>query len=124
MSSVIEVANNLVDLCRQGRFMEALKYYADDAISVEAAAPADTSTVSEGIDAIRAKSEAWGAANEVHNIEVLGPFVGGTQFAVYFAFDITQKDTGQRMTLREMGLYDVSEGIITREEFFYNMPGL
>ena len=41
------------------------------------------------------------------------------QFAVHFTFDITPKSTGQRITQQEVGLYTVKDGLITREQFFY-----
>ncbi len=122
MDSVIDVANQLVDFCRAGRFLEALSLYADDAVSVEADEQPGYPERVEGIEAIRNKSIQWGKDHEVHQVEIKGPFVGGFQFAVYFNFDITRKADGVRMNLREMGLYDVTDGRVVREEFFYNPP--
>ena len=119
-SSLIDIANELVELCRQGRFLQAIELYAEDAISIEPVGAPGLPVETHGREAIRAKGEAWGAAHEVHEMEVKGPFVGGFQFAVYFAFDVTRKETGERLLLREMGLYDVADDKIVKEEFFYN----
>jgi len=121
-SSLIDVANELVELCRQGRFLQALELYAEDAVSIEPIdLPPHLPREVQGREAITEKGKAWGAAHKVHEISVRGPFVGGSQFAVFYAFDVTVQATGERSVFREMGLYDVSEdNQITREEFFYN----
>jgi hypothetical protein len=60
-------------------------------------------------------------ANGVPNGIVRGPFFNGpNQFAVTFDFDVTQKDTGRRITLEEVGVYTVKGDKITREQFFYD----
>jgi ketosteroid isomerase-like protein len=73
-----------------------------------------------GIDAVRQKHEWWDANNEVHSVQVNGPFLGEDQFAVQFTFDSTFKPSGQRRRMKEMALYTVKDGRIVREEFFYN----
>ena len=53
-----------------------------------------------------------------------GPFVGPRkdQFAVRFAFDVTNKPSGQRMQMTEVALYTVNRaGKIKQEEFLYLM---
>lgn len=120
--SLIDIANELVERCRQGRFLQALELYAEDAVSVE---PVDTPELPaeiKGREAIHQKGTAWGAAHEIHEMEIKGPFVGGFQFAVYYSFDVTHRESGKRMIFREMGLYDVRDDQIVREEFFYNAP--
>lgn len=49
-----------------------------------------------------------------------GPFIGDGQFAVRFDFETTFKPTGRRTKMTEMALYDVADGKIVREQFFYN----
>ena len=36
-----------------------------------------------------------------------------------FTYDITNKPSGNRMTMDEVGLFTVKNGKIAREEFFY-----
>ena len=46
------------------------------------------------------------------------------RFAVRFAFDVTNKPSGKRMKMDEIGLFTVEKGKITREEFFYPTDGM
>lgn len=119
--STTEVAHGLVDLCRQHHNLEAVeKYYADDIVSIESASGPMMPSETKGMEAVKGKNAWWLENHEIHSSTIHGPFVGeGDQFAVYFAFDVTQKPTGQRMQLEEMGLYTVAEGKVTREHFFY-----
>ncbi|HLZ10156.1 MAG TPA: SnoaL-like domain-containing protein, partial [Chloroflexota bacterium] len=48
-----------------------------------------------------------------------GPYPHDNRFAVRFVFDITNKETGKRTTMDEVGLFTVDNDKITREEFFY-----
>ena len=122
--SVADIANDLVDKCRQGQNLAAIDaHYADDIVSIEATGTEQFPARQEGIEAIRGKNQWWIENHEIHGGEVNGPYIGGDQFAVQFKFDVTPKMTGQRMQMTEMGLYNVKDGKIVREEFFYNMPG-
>ena len=48
-----------------------------------------------------------------------GPYVHPpNRFGVRYKAEVTQKTSGQRMTLREIAVYSVEEGKIVREEFF------
>ena len=117
-----EIAQDLVKLCRNGQFAEAgEKYWADDVVSVEAGAPGGGDPVSRGIDAARGKGEWWNANHEVHGVEVEGPYVNGDQFIVRFKMDMTPKESGQRVTMDETGLYTIKNGKIAEERFFYGM---
>ena len=119
------VANTLVTLCREGKFLEAKDtLYGNDIVSIEAASPSpDKPRQVEGIEAVRKKGEEWEANTEVHSMKANGPYVGDTQFAVHFDMDVTCKMSNQRMAMTEMALYDVKDGKIVREEFFYHMGG-
>ncbi len=116
------VAQALVDLCRAGKDGEAQNtLYAQDAVSVEGLAmPGQDSAEIHGLDAIRGKSEWWYSAHEVHETKVEGPFLNNPdRFSVIFDMDITEKESGTRTQMREIGLYTVKDGQIVREEFFY-----
>ena len=75
-----------------------------------------------GIEAVRQKNEWWLANNEVHAVEVNGPFIAEHQFAVQYDFDATSRQTGRRIRMSEMALYTVQDGKIVREQFFYRPP--
>ena len=117
----MEVAKKYVALCKEGKFDECLDaLYAKDAVSVEAGAPPGQDRTSKGLDAIKAKGKEWAETHTVHKAEVTGPYPNQDRFAVRFMFDVTEKPSGKRMTMDEVGLFTVNDkGKITREEFFY-----
>ena len=118
-----EIAEKVVELCRQGKNDEALAMYASDAVSVEAMAPPGGDRESKGLDAIKAKGEWWVDNHEVHSMSVTGPWPHDDRFIVGFQFDVTVKPTGQRMKMDETALYTIKDGKIVREEFFYSTGG-
>jgi hypothetical protein len=108
--------------CQQGKNQEAIdKLYNPNIVSVEAMAMPNMEQTQKGIEAIKGKNTWWQQSHEIHKREVDGPYPNGNQFIVHFLADVTPKHTGKRMTIKEMGLYTVENGKITKEEFFYHM---
>ena len=96
--------------------------YAPDAVSVEAADPMGKGREVAGVEAIKGKHDWWQNAHEIHSSTVEGPFLhGDNQFGAIFNIDVTTKETGDRMQMKEFGLYTVDQGKIVKEEFFYSM---
>jgi hypothetical protein len=127
ITDTMAVGSELVDLCRQGKELDAIdKLYSPAIISIEAydLGPVLPKRV-EGIADVVRKNEAWDDSNEVHHREVEGPYPHGDRFVVHFKYDITPKVgpmAGQRVHLDETGLYTVAGGKVVHEEFFYHMP--
>ena len=120
--NTMEIATKMVELCRQGKNAEALDtLFSDDLVSVEAHAMPDGQQVAKGLAAVKAKGEWWVSNHEIHSASVTGPWPHGDRFIVGFQYDITNKPSGKRMKLDEVGLYQVENGKIVREEFFYDM---
>lgn len=116
----MEIGKKLVELCRQGKNLEALNtLFAADVVSVEAGAPPGMQREAKGLAAVKAKGEWWVANHEVHSASVTGPWPHDDRFIVGFQYDVTNKPSGQRMKMDEVGLYTVRNGKIIREEFFY-----
>jgi hypothetical protein len=115
--SLQTVAKKFVDLCNQGKNFDVMRtMYAPEIVSVEG-----TGEETSGQKPVIHKSEVWQSNNTIHAEKVRGPYFNGRkQFAVYFTFDVTRKDTNQRKTLEEVGLYTVENDKITREQFFYD----
>jgi ketosteroid isomerase-like protein len=110
-----------VELCKAGKNDVCLdELYAKDAVSVEAAAQPGMERTVKGLDGIRAKSKVWNETNVVHGADVVGPFPNENRFAVRFTFDVTNKPSGKRIKMDEIGLFTIENGKITREEFFYS----
>lgn len=115
-----QVADTLVSLCRQGKAMEAItSLYSDDIVSVEAMPMPNGSREMKGLGPVKGKSEWWISEHEVHDAVAEGPLVSGSRFCVRFKYDITNKKSAKRMTLDELAVYQVKDGKIVREEFFY-----
>ena len=118
------IAKRYVELCQAGKNDACIdELYAKDAVSVEAAAMPGMERVVKGLDAIHAKSKEWNEKNVVHSAEVIGPYPNDSRFAVRFTFDVTNKPSGKRMKMDEIGLFTIENGKISREEFFYTTEG-
>lgn len=126
MSNALEIGKRLVELCRQGKHLEAVEtLYAPEIVSVEAFGNEQMPQRKEGIAAIREKNKGWLAAHEIHSNEVTGPWPHGDRFIVGMKMDVTAKSgemAGKRMTFDEAALYTVRDEKIVKEEFFYAMP--
>ena len=110
-----EIAARFHALAQQEKWFEIQdECFADDVRSVEPAGPETC-----GKKAAHEKGEAWARANDIHSSGVEGPYVHGDRFVVRFTIDLTQRDTGQRMQLDEVGLYTLKNGKIVEERFFY-----
>lgn len=119
-TSTAAIAEELVSLCRSGRNADAINsFYSPDIVSVESMGNETMPREVKGIDAIRGKNQWWAENNEVHGARVDGPFLGEDKFAVYYNYDVTFKPTGKRQPMEEMALYEVKDGKIVREQFFY-----
>ncbi len=112
------IADHVVALAKAGEF-EAIgdTYWDEEVISFEAGD--GPMAVCDGIAAVRAKSEWWASAHEIHSGTADGPWVNGDQFAVRFIMDVTNKDSGQRIQMDEIALYTIDGGRIIEERFFY-----
>ena len=97
------------------------EHYAEDAVSVEAM-DMGRGREAVGLAAIRAKHEWWKESMIMHSMEVEGPFPHGeNRFAIIYESDIEVKGLGMRKKGREVGIYDMKDGKIVREEFFYSI---
>lgn len=73
----------------------------------------------KGLPAILAKEARLTSTLEaVHKIQVSEPLVAGNFFTIRLQFDLTIKGR-RRMVLDEIGIYEVRDGKIVREQFYY-----
>ena len=114
-----EVANRLSQLFKENKWNEAQdELFSADAKSVE---PSDSPGLKsvEGLDAIKKKGEDFNnAVEEVHGGYVSEPIVAGKYVAVGMGMDVTMKGMG-RTKMDEIALYEVKDGKIVKEQFFY-----
>jgi hypothetical protein len=120
MTTTLDIGKQLVELCRQGKNLEAIdKLYSKDVVSVEPQACEGMPAEIKGKEAVRGKTQWWLENFECHSTEILGPFPKGDQFAILYKVDVTHKSTKQRSVMEEICLYTVKNGQIVRDEFFY-----
>ena len=114
-----EVADRFNELAQTGQWdVIQNELYADDAVSIEPAHSPGLQTA-EGIEAIREKGKKFGEmVEEMHAGYSNAPTVGGAHFALAMGMDVTMKGMG-RMKMDEIAVYQVKDGKIVKEQFFY-----
>ncbi len=114
-----EVANKLVEYCRNGSWEKAqAELYATDSVSIEPKGARGPEMVS-GIENIIAKGKQWeSSVEELHSMTLDGPIVAGNHFSCTMNIDMTMKGMG-RIKSEEICVYEVKDGKITKEQFFY-----
>ena len=120
--TVQEIANQLVTLCNQGKFDEAVQeLYSPDIVSIEPPGGGFTERI-EGLEAYHEKGKQWqGMLEAFHSSEMSEPVVAGQYFTLKMKMDVTMKG-GVREESEEICLYQVKNGKIVLEQFFYDMP--
>jgi len=110
-----QVAQEVVKLIRAGKNGEAKDtFYADHIVSIEG-----NKDKLEGIDAIHQKSAEWGAQiAEMHSASCSDPLVAADHFSLHIKMDITYKN-GYRAVMDEIAVYEVKDGKIVAEQFFF-----
>ena len=137
--TTLEIAKKYVALCKEHQHPTILEtLFSPEAVSIEAMAmpgfPAEVKGVkaiampgfpieAKGLNAIAEKSKAWTDNHEIHSAIVDGPWPNGNRFVVRFSYDVTNKPSGRRIKMDEVGLFTVENEKITREEFFYSTEG-
>ncbi|TKK65726.1 nuclear transport factor 2 family protein [Ilyomonas limi] len=114
-----EVAARFNELAQQEKWFDIQdELFADGVKSIEPAnAPHLKNT--EGKSAVRKKGEDWvKKVTAVHRLHTTEPIIGSNHFAVGREMDITVLDLG-RIQTNEIMLYEVKDGQIISEQFFY-----
>jgi hypothetical protein len=114
-----EVAARFNELAMQEKWFEIQdELFAENVRSID---PPDSPYFgyAEGKAAVRQKGMDWVAKIEAaHGRSTTQPVIGGNHFAVGRSVDITVKGFG-RLKLDEIMLYEVKDGQIVSEQFFY-----
>ena len=119
--TVQEIANRLVELCRQGNYTAAQEeLFSENATSKEPDnSPNPGPKLTTGRDNIIAKGKQFMAMlEEVHSGSISDPIIAGNHFAVSLTIDATYKGMG-RQEMKEVCVYEVKDGKVVSEEFFY-----
>lgn len=114
-----EVANRLVELCREGKWEEVYKeLFSPDVLSIE---PEGTpwGTV-KGLEALGKKAKEWEEMiEEFHSAEISDPIVAENFFAITMKSKVTMKGQSEPMNMDEVCVYNVVDGKVVSEQFFY-----
>ena len=114
-----EVANRFHQLAQTGQWQQIQdELFSDDALSIEPEHAQGMQTV-QGRDAISRKGQEFGQmVEEMHGGYCSEPQVAGNYFSVAIGMDCTLKGQG-RMKMDEISVYEVKDGKIVKEQFFY-----
>lgn len=114
-----EVANRLVSLCREGKNLQAVEeLYDKNIVSLEPEGTPNPRT--EGFEAVKGKTTTFmESVVEIHGGSTSDPIVAGDFFTVQMGMDVTFQEIG-RMQMNELAVYEVQNGKIVKEQFFYN----
>lgn len=114
-----EIAGRLVEMCREGKIEEVKEFlFSDNVISIE---PREglLPKVTKGMDAIRKKAQLFiEAVEDLYGQTISEPVVAGNYFSVAWHTDLKMKGE-PRKTNSELCLYEVKNGKIISEQFFY-----
>ena len=116
--NIQEIANQLINLLRQGKFEEAQKtLFTKDVVSTEPS----SSNIPEvkGLEAILHKGEQFRNSVETwHSIQVSDALITDHYFAIRLKVGLTFKGQ-QPSAMDEIIVYQVADGKIKNEQFFY-----
>ena len=114
-----EVAARFNELAQQEKWFQIQdEFFADDVRSID---PSNSPYFgyAEGKDAVRRKGEEFvGRITDLHRAYTSEPIVTGNHFAVTREIDITVQPHG-RIQINQIMLYEVKDGQIISEQFFY-----
>lgn len=113
-----EVADKFYELAQQGQYDTIqTELYDEDILSIEPdGAPWETV---QGLDKVLEKGKAWhDMVEEMHGGYCTAPVVAGRFFTLAMGMDCTVKGQG-RMKLDEVCVYEVKDGKIVLEQFFF-----
>ncbi|MBC7400451.1 MAG: nuclear transport factor 2 family protein [Mucilaginibacter sp.] len=118
--STQEVAEKLVQYCREGKNVDAInELYADNIVSKEMEGVPNN--VTTGKANVLAKTIDWyNSVEEIHSGVISDPLVAGNHFTVTMDMDVTYKKSG-RMPMSEIAVFEVKDGKIVADQFYYNI---
>ena len=117
-----EVANRLVELCREGKNEQAVnELYSPEIVSIE---PEGTpNRIVKGLAGIAEKGAKFQSTIEKFNSNfVSDPVVAENFFSCAMLMNVQMKGVPVPIDMDEISVYTVKDGKIIQEEFFYTPP--
>lgn len=116
-----DVALRFNELAQTGQWEQVHKdLFADNVKSIEPDHALQKGMLNaEGKDELKKKGEVWNSmVEEMHGGYSTEPVIAGNHFSVAMGMDVTLKG-GARMKMDEIAVYEVKDGKIVKEQFFY-----
>ena len=116
-----QVADRFYELAKENKFDTIQnEMYATNAVSIEPpGAAAQGLQNANGLEAIKKKGDDFNnMVEEMHSGYCSEPVVGGSYFSVAMGMDVTMKGVG-RINMDEIAVYEVKDGKIVKEQFFF-----
>jgi limonene-1,2-epoxide hydrolase len=113
-----EVADRFYQLAQQGNFDQIQEELYDE--NVKSIEPANSNWQNvQGLDKVREKAKQWQEmTEEMHGGYTNKPQVAGNFFTCIMGMDVTIRGQG-RMKMDEVAVYEVKDGKIVLEHFFF-----
>ena len=114
-----QIADRFDELAQTGQWDKIQEeLFADDAVSIEPEHSRGMQSA-QGKEALKQKEQQFTEmVEEMHGGYSHPPQVAGNHFAVAMGMDVTMKGQG-RMKMDEIAVYEVKNGKIVKEQFFY-----
>jgi len=114
-----EVANRFNELAQEGRFdLIQDELFSQDALSIEPVGAQMPNA--ESLIAIKKKGQDFNdMVEEMYGGSCSEPVVGGAYFSVAMSMECKLKGHPDRVKMDEIAVYEVRNGKITMEQFFY-----
>lgn len=115
-----EVANRFHELAQTFQWEQIQKeLYSDEPVSIEAQNPMGGPLQVQGREALQSKMDNMRQSmEEFFSGYSKEPLVAGPYFSVAMGMDVTMKGMG-RIQMDEIAVYEVRDGKIVKEQFFY-----
>ncbi|MFI5161051.1 MAG: SnoaL-like domain-containing protein [Sphingobacteriales bacterium] len=116
MKTVHQIANRLVALCREQKFVEAYReLYGEEAESIDPMY--SLMPPARGLITLIEREKQFLAKATIHQVEISEPLIAGKHFAVRIHMDFNTEDRGRKI-VDELAVYHVKGGKIVRQQFF------
>lgn len=123
MMTTKQVASRYYALAQQGGQLEQIQdeLYAPTAVSIEPVNNSHLPLRVEGLQAMRQKEQQFyqQMVAQIHGGFCSEPVVSSYHFACAMGMDVTLKGQARRLK-EQIGVFEVRDGKIVKEEFFYN----
>mgnify|MGYP003664938171 CR=1 FL=1 len=108
-------------MCRDGKSLECIDQLYAEHITSKEMPGTPGNQVTSGKQNVWNKSKQWlDNVTEFHGGEISEPIVADNHFTSKMTFDVTFKDRG-RQQMEELAVFEVKNGKIVNEQFFYSM---